>query len=125
MSGCTAKSMEVQPNPCAKVVYTAHPTAESGRVQRKPAGAVHHAQSAEVGFVGSQRKDHLAVGRGPELGVDERGDRRFRKLPAGKGLHEIQARHPMSGRGRSQRIAPPRRPQTSSDAPGPRPGDAS
>lgn len=119
MSGCTVKSMEVQPNPCAKVVYTAHPTAESGRVQRTPAGAVHHAQSAEVGFVGSQRKDHLAVGRGPELGVDERGDRRFRKLPAGKGLHEIQARHPMSGHGRSQRIAPPRRPQTSSDAPGP------
>ena len=61
MSGCTVKSMEVQPNPCAKVVYTAHPTAESGRVQRTPAGAVHHAQSAEVGFVGSQRKDHLAA----------------------------------------------------------------
>ena len=45
MSGCTVKSMEVQPNPCAKVVYTAHPIAESGNVQRTPAGAVHHAQS--------------------------------------------------------------------------------
>jgi len=44
MSGCTVKSMEVQPNPCAKVVYTAHPIAESGNVQRTPAGAVHHAQ---------------------------------------------------------------------------------
>ena len=82
MSGFTVKSMEVQPNPCAKVVYTAHPIAESGNVQRTP---VHHAQSAEVGFVGSQRIYHLAVGRGPELGVDERGDRRFRKLPAGQG----------------------------------------
>lgn len=119
MSGCTVKSMEVQPNPCAKVVYTTHPTAESGNVQRTPAGAVHHAQSAEVGFVGSQRKDHLAVGRGPELGVDERAIGASGSSPRGKGLHEIQARHPMSRRGRSQRIAPPRRPQTSSDAPGP------